>query len=75
MARDDWFYVNLPIEWGETMDRVLLKEGKKYLIYDRKEMVRQILRDWLMNYEEKNGIVATRKAVRRTDGSDVMAGL
>lgn len=75
MARDDWWYINVPVEMGETFDTILKKEGKKYAIYDKKELARQILRDFLMNYEERNGLVAARKAVRRTDGSDGMAGL
>ena len=75
MGREDWWYVNLPVETAETIDHILAKEGKKYAIYDKKELVRILVRDFILKYEELHGMIALRKAVRRPDGSDGMSAL
>lgn len=71
MARKDWFYVNLPAEMGEALDKIVEKEGKKYAIYDKTDLVKTLVRDFLIKYEEKHGLIAARKVIRGPMDTDL----
>lgn len=54
MTRKDWFYVPLPLVMAKALDDIVNKEGKKYGIVDRSELIRIILGEFIMKYDQKN---------------------
>jgi len=71
MARSDWWYVNLPKEQQDAIKLILKREGRKYGIMDESSLVRTVVGDLIARYEEKNGLIAARKAVRAPYDKDV----
>ena len=54
MPRKDWFYVPLPLVMATVLDEIVEKEGKKYGIVDRTELIRIIIGEFLLKYDENN---------------------
>lgn len=53
MSRKDWFYVPLPLVMAIPLDEIVEKEGKRYGIVDRSELIRIILGEFIMKYDKK----------------------
>jgi hypothetical protein len=71
MARIDWWYPNIPKKQADALDVIVKKEGLKYGIIDKNELVRFIIADFTIRYEEKHGLVAAMKAVDFPSGKEV----
>ena len=63
MARSDWWYPNIPKKQADALDVIVRKEGLKYGIIDKGQLVRFIVADFVIRYEEKHGLVATTKTI------------
>lgn len=64
MARSDWWYPNIPRKQADALDVIVKKEGLKYGIIDKGELVRFIIADFMARYEEKNGLIMSMKLVK-----------
>jgi hypothetical protein len=64
MARIDWWYPNIPKKQADALDVIVKREGLKYGIMDKNELVRFIIADFMIRYEEKHGLIPAIKAVR-----------
>jgi hypothetical protein len=69
MARSDWWYPNIPRKQADALDVIVKKEGLKYGILDKGELVRFIIADFMARYEERHGLISTVKGVRLPDKS------
>lgn len=54
MPRKDWFYVPLPLVMATVLDEIVEREGKKYGIVDRTELIRIIIGEFLLKYDKDN---------------------
>lgn len=70
MARGDWWYPNIPKKQADALDVIVKKEGLKYGIIDKNELVRFIIADFMIRYEDKHGVIAAVKAVKLPDESE-----
>lgn len=70
MARIDWWYPNIPRKQADALDVIVKKEGLKYGIIDKNELVRFIIADFMINYEEKHGLISAIKAIKFLTGDD-----
>lgn len=70
MARGDWWYPNIPKKQADALDVIVKKEGLKYGIIDKNELVRYIIADFMIRYEEKHGIIEAIRAVKFPDRSE-----
>lgn len=70
MARIDWWYPNIPKKQADALDVIVKKEGLKYGIIDKNELVRFIIADFMIQYEEKHGLIPAVKAVKFPTDSD-----
>ena len=75
LARKDWYYINIANEQAEAIDKILEKEGRKWGIKDRVQLIRTLVADFIEKYEEKHDLVAARKAVRLDKKHDAMQPL
>lgn len=64
MARGDWWYPNIPRKQADALDVIVKKEGLKYGIIDKGELVRFIIADFMARYEERNGLIPAVKSTR-----------
>jgi hypothetical protein len=64
MARSDWWYPNIPRKQADALDDIVKKEGIKYGIIDKGELVRFLVGDFISRYEEKHGLI---KAIHKVD--------
>ena len=64
LARGDWWYPNIPKKQADALDVIVRKEGLKYGITDKNELVRFIISDFMIRYEEKHGFIAAVKSVK-----------
>jgi len=64
MARSDWWYPNIPRKQADALDVIVEKEGLKYGIIDKNELVRFIVADFLARYEEKHGLIKAIRSVK-----------
>ena len=64
MARIDWWYPNIPKKQADALDVIVQKEGLKYGIIDKNELVRYIIADFMIRYEEEHGLISAMKKVR-----------
>ena len=71
MARKDWFYIPLPVEMIEVLDHIIDKDGRKYGILDRNQMVRTLVSDFIERYENYKNTRLARKVVKGPNGEDV----
>ena len=71
MARKDWFYIPIPVEMIEVIDCIINKDGRKYGILDRNQMVRTLVSDFIEKYETYKNTRMARKVVRGPDGKDM----
>lgn len=69
MARSDWWYPNIPRKQADALDVIVKKEGLKYGIIDKGELVRFIIADFMARYEEKNGLIQAMKETELSKGS------
>lgn len=69
MARGDWWYPNIPKKQADALDVIVRKEGLKYGIIDKGELVRFIIADFMIRYEEKHGLIDALKSVNLHKGS------
>ena len=71
MARGDWWYPNIPKKQADALDVIVKKEGLKYGIIDKNELVRFIITDFMIRYEEKHGFISAIKGtdLRQSDSS------
>lgn len=67
MARSDWWYPNIPRKQADALDVIVKREGLKYGILDKGELVRFIISDFMIRYEETHGLIAASKAVKIDD--------
>jgi hypothetical protein len=67
LARGDWWYPNIPKKQADALDIIVRKEGLKYGITDKNELVRFIISDFMIRYEEKHGIIAAIRSVKFPD--------
>ena len=67
MARSDWWYPNIPKKQADALDVIVRKEGLKYGIIDKNELVRFIISDFMIRYEEKHGLIAAVKSINFQD--------
>lgn len=70
MARIDWWYPNIPKKQANVLDVIVRKEGLKYGIIDKNELVRFIIADFIVRYEEKHGIIGAMKSVEFREGKE-----
>lgn len=70
MARSDWWYPNIPRKQADALDVIVRKEGMKYGIIDKGELVRFIIADFMARYEERNGLIQAVKGVKFPENSD-----
>ena len=52
MTRKDWFYVPLPSEMMDSLNDILAREGKKYGIIRRTDLIRIIIGDFIKYYDQ-----------------------
>jgi len=70
MARKDWFYVPIPVEQGEVLDYIIDKDGKKYGLFDKNQLVRTLVSDFIEKYELHKNLMGARKAVKGVNDDD-----
>lgn len=75
LARKDWYYVNIRIEQADALDKILRKEGKKWGMTDKVQLIRALIADFIAKYEEKKDLIAARDAVRLDNKRDAMKPL
>jgi len=76
LARKDWYYINIANEQAEAIDRILAtKEGRKWGITDRVQLIRTLVADFIEKYEKTHDLIAARKAVNLRDNNDAMKPL
>lgn len=59
MARSDWWYPNIPKKQADALDDIVKKEGMKYGIIDKGELIRFLVGDFISRYEENHGLIKT----------------
>jgi hypothetical protein len=64
MARSDWWYPNIPRKQADALDVIVKREGLKYGIIDKGELVRFIIADFMRRYEEEYGLIGAIKSVK-----------
>ena len=67
MARTDWWYPNIPKAQADALDIIVMKEGLKYGIIDKNELVRFILGSFTASYEEGHGLIKSIKGATLTE--------
>ena len=72
MARDDYRYINIPVQQADALDRILKKDGRKYGYNNRNELVKAILSKVIEEYEKTHDLVAARDSVRLDKKRDAM---
>ena len=72
MARKDWFYVPIPTEQGEVLDYIISRDGKKYGLLDKNQLVRALVSDFIEKYELYKNLMSARKSVKGVNGKDFM---
>lgn len=63
MSRKDWWYPNIPRQQADALDDIVKKEGLKYGIIDKNELVRHIIGDFIARYEDQNGLIKAMRGV------------
>lgn len=71
MARSDWWYPNIPKKQADTLDVIVKKEGMKYGIIDKGELVRFVVGDFIARYEEKHGFIKSIKEIELSKDLDI----
>ncbi len=69
VARGDWWYPNIPRKQADALDRIVRKEGLKYGITDKNELVRFIIADFMIRYEEKHGLISSIRSVNFSENA------
>jgi metal-responsive CopG/Arc/MetJ family transcriptional regulator len=63
MARGDWEYIAIPKEQAKELDNIVQKQGRKYGLVDRNELIRAIIADFITRFEEKKDLSQARKMI------------
>jgi len=65
MARKDWFYIPLPLEQAKALDSIIEKEGAKYGITERTDLIRILIGEFIEAYERTGkSFIDARRIVR-----------
>lgn len=64
MARIDWWYPNIPKKQADALDVIVRKEGLKYGIIDKNELVRFIIAEFMIRYEEEHGLIEAINSIK-----------
>lgn len=52
MTKADWKYITISKEMAYSLDTIIRREKKKLMIHDKRELVRLVLRQFILNYEK-----------------------
>lgn len=63
MGRKDWDYITIPIEMSKALDEIIKRNGRRYGIYDKVQLVRQLTADFICTYDRNNSIPEAKKSV------------
>lgn len=64
MVRQDWYYLQISKEQAKFFDDIVEKEGRKYGIKDKAELVRSILSKFQESYELEKLLVCAKHHIR-----------
>lgn len=67
MARGDWWYPNIPKKQADALDIIVRREGLKYGILDKNQLVRFIIAEFMIKYEEKHGLISAARNLKLPD--------
>ena len=63
LGRKDWQYVNLRIEMIEALQYIVKEQGHKYGFEDGSQLIRHVLREFILKYERQHNIVIATDAI------------
>ncbi len=55
MTRKDWYYMNIPSEQADALDKIIEKIGRKIGVADKQQLVRNLIGDYIKEYEKTYG--------------------
>jgi len=56
MARKDWYYINIKQDMALCLDYIIKKDGAKYGIEDRVQLIRWLLGEFIARWEKERNM-------------------
>lgn len=67
MGRNDWYYASIPIDMAESLDYIINRNGRKYGVTDRLELIRAVLAEFIANYEKSNNLIIALRDINNNN--------